>query len=316
MQPIPPPVVPLEELYRERNQLRRAVLAPNTQKNYAVDWRMFGAWCERAGLACLPATADTVTLYLTDLLRSGRKVSTAIRRTSGIGDGHRQAGLPSPITADVWQLIDGARRQRREQPKRMTALTVDDVRKISCVLADDGSRRALRDRSLIVLGFASALRRCNLAQLTMEDVAFQQDGLVLRIRAEKQDQRGRGRTLAIPCGQHVETCPVTCLRDWLEKRGSGPGPLYTRVRTGHADQPLSGATVGRAVKLAVQRIGLDPKHYAGHSLRSGLITAAAEAGASELLIAAHTGHRSLQTLQRYFRRTDLFRSNVCAAIGL
>jgi integrase len=88
------------------------------------------------------------------------------------------------------------------------------------------------------------------------------------------------------------------------------------VRTGHADQPLSGATVGRAVKLAVQRIGLDPKHYAGHSLRSGLITAAAEAGASELLIAAHTGHRSLQTLQRYFRRTDLFRSNVCAAIGL
>lgn len=306
----------LETLFDHINleTLKESQYALNTRKGYANDWHLFGAWCRAAGREPLPASAESIRLYIIDLLRRGRKISTAERRLSAIGHYHREAKEDfSAARKEARDLIELAKRYRPEQPRQMVPLLVSQLRQITRLLSCDGSPRALRDRALLVLGLGSALRRCNLASLTLADVEFQPQGVLIRIGREKNDQTGRGRVVGLPKGRHADTCPVRSLRAWLRVRGKQPGPLFTRPGTLEGMTP---AYVAKIVKDAVSSIGLDPSLYAGHSLRAGFVTAAGESGASEMLIAAQTGHRNMVVLRRYFRRADVWRSNACRLIGL
>jgi site-specific recombinase XerD len=312
------PIVPhdLDHLYAERSILERGLFARNTEKSYAQSWKRFSLWCQQAQRNSLPATTDTVSLYLTDLLDHGRKVSTAVNHTSGITHRHRINGYPTPVDQTIWSLLAGAQRLRLERPRQMEPLDVRQIRRISGILRSEGTREAFRDRGIIVLGFTSALRRATITELQLSDIEFTRQGVVIHVRHEKQDQRGKGRWIAVAAGKHPDTCLESCLRDWLRYRGSvEDGPLFTSVRHNRL-RPLSPAAVGRIVKDAVQRISLDPSKFSGHSLRAGFCTAAAEAGVNPLLIAAHTGHTRLDTLKKYFRRRDLFRGNCSGRIGL
>ena len=170
----------------------------------------------------------------------------------------------------------------------------------------------------MLVGFASALRRSSLAALRLSDVGFGPFGATVHVRYEKQDQEGKGRFIGLPFG-HAETCPVQALRAWLDLRGLDDGPLFTRMLRFEGwgcDRALAPQAIGDVVQAAVARIGLDPHFYGGHSLRAGFVTSAVEAGVGELLIAAQTGHRSMEILRQYFRRADLFRANACLALGL
>jgi site-specific recombinase XerD len=288
--------------------------AANTLKGYSNDWKLFQQWCRVAERESLPASPETVRLYLIALLRRGRKVLTAERRLSAISHYHRQADHDfTEQRKHAREVLDLAKRHRQEQPRQMLPLAVGELRKIARLLCRDGSDEALRDRALLVVGLGSALRRCNLAALALSDVEFHRQGIMLHVHREKNDQFGRGRIIGLPRGRYPESCPVRSLRAWLAVRGDEPGPLFTRV--GNL-RPLTGPAVGRIVKSAVSSIGLDPKLYAGHSLRAGFVTAAGESGASELVIAAQTGHRNMVVLRRYFRRHDVWRSNACGMIGL
>jgi integrase len=170
---------------------------------------------------------------------------------------------------------------------------------------------------VLVIGFLSALRRCNLVALTLEDVEFCPEGLILTVRREKQDQSGRGRHIGLPKGKRKETCPVRCLEAWIDIRGAEPGPLFTRLGRGHEGKPMTrGDAIAQVVKDAVEMLGLDPNEYGGHSLRSGFITAAAEAGVGELTIASQTGHRDMSVLRRYIRRASVWKANAAGMIGL
>jgi site-specific recombinase XerD len=308
--------VTILELHAEEARLRTGLLARNTVVGYAYDWAMFAAWCAERGRGLLPATPETVSLYLTDLLAAGKKITTARRRCCAIAHEHRAGDYPSPIGADVRGLLRGAQRLRGEKPRQMRPLSVQDVRDISAVLRQDNTPVSLRNRALIVLGFATALRRSSLAELERDDVEFVPQGLVVHVRREKQDQEGRGRYVGVPRGQHADTCSVRCLEAWLDVRGCAPGPLFPRLDWRHRGQPLDGECIWRVIKTCVKRIGLDPAAFGAHSLRAGFVTAAGESGASLLVIAAQTGHRSLSVLQRYFRRTELFRSKACTSLGL
>ena len=152
----------------------------------------------------------------------------------------------------------------------------------------------------------------------MGDVRCERDGLVVTLRHSKTDQEGEGRRVGLPYGSRPETCPVRALQDWLAAGGIQTGPLFRAVdRHGRVG---AGRLSDRAVALVVQRAataaGLDPARYAGHSLRSGLATAAAQAGVSERAIMAQTGHRALAMVRRYIREGSLFRDNAAAAVGL
>jgi len=292
-----------------------ALRAPRTLLGYASDWRAFTAWCGQANLTALPASVETVSNYLLDLLRRGRKVTTATRHASGIAHQHRTHGHPSPCGLDVRQLLLGAQRLRGEQPHQKAAISLADLREMCGALGS--GPRAVRNRAILLVGFATALRRSNLVALDLADVAIGDHGLVVGVRREKQDQLGRGRQIGVPPGRSRKTCPIRALRAWLEVRGNQPGPLFCGCGSGRpSGKRLHGNRIAKIVHEAARAIGLDPKLYGGHSLRAGFITAAGEAGAGELLIAAHTGHRCMSVLRQYFRHTDLFRSNACAMLGL
>lgn len=304
----------LQQLQTARAKFKSSLFARNTVIGYGYDWRMFSAWCERMGLAELPASPETVSLYLTYLLEHGKKISTATRRKSSIVHMHRKNGFATPATEEVISLLDGARRTLHQQTRQMRALTLENIRAMTTVLAEESSVLSVRNSAILTVGFASALRRSSLVDLRLDDVEFSSHGVILRIRHEKQDQEGRGRFVGLPTGKHRKTCPVRCLRAWLKVRGTRqPGPLFTHVGT---NTPLKGEAIHRMVKACVKRIGLDPTNYGAHSLRAGFVTAAGEAGLSDMMIAHHTGHRTIQTLGRYFRGEQIWKSNVAGMIGL
>lgn len=306
----------LAMLDMERAQFRDAApLSPLTRRGYNYDWAAFETWCAAIGRCPLSSTTDSLSLYLTFLLHHGKKVSTCRRHLASLRHHLCKHGV-NILHHELDELLDGAQRLRAETLHQMKPLKVKELRHISVALRREGTMKALRDRALLVLGFTTALRRSNLAALTLADIELSRDRLIVHVGREKQDQMGKGRLIGIPGGRNRDTCAVRCLRAWLRERGRNPGPLFFRLTPARFSQPLDGNCVLRIVKHAVKRIGLDPALYGPHSLRSGFITAAGERGLGELLIASQTGHRSTAVLRRYFRRTELFRANACALLDL
>jgi len=176
----------------------------------------------------------------------------------------------------------------------------------------------VRDRALLLVGFAGAFRRSELVSLDVADVAFGADGLIVQLRRSKTDQEGEGRKVGLPFGSNPLTCPVRAVRAWLDVAVIVRGPIFRPVdRHGNvAGTQLTDQSVALVVKRCAKAAGLDPRRYAGHSLRSGLATAAAMADVSERAIMAQTGHKSLPMVRRYIRDGSLFRRNAAAAVGL
>ena len=167
-------------------------------------------------------------------------------------------------------------------------------------------------------GFAAALRRSELVALDAADVAEVAEGLVVTLRRSKTDQEGAGRSIGVPYGSRLPTCPVRALRAWREVAAISAGPLFRPIdRHGNISTArLSDRAVARVVQAAVSAAGFDPARFAGHSLRAGFATAAAGGGGEERTIAEQTGHRSMSVLRGYIRSGSLFRSNAAASVGL
>jgi integrase len=184
--------------------------------------------------------------------------------------------------------------------------------------ATDEGLIGLRDRALILLGFAGAFRRAELVALDVTDLQFSRDGLTVTLRRSKTDQEGQGRKIGIPYGANPETCPVRTLQAWLEEAAIAEGPVFRSLSRHGKVRPgrLSSVDVARVVKKLANRAGLDPAKYAGHSLRAGHATSAAASGASERSIMNQTGHRSVQMVRRYIREGSLFRENSAGKLGL
>jgi integrase len=276
--------------------------ASATLSAYASDWRDFERWCADAQRRALPASEETVCLYLVARLED-RRVSTVDRRFAAILDKHRREGAAVPSGQLVRDVMRGARRERGSAVSQKAALRPEDLRRICGLLARRHSAGALRDRALLLLGFAAGMRRSEIVALDLADVQFRRRGVLLRIRRSKTDQEGRGRDVGVFSGSRAQSCPVRALKAWLYVRGRAPGALFPgRGASGH----LVPAMVGQVVKKGVRLIGLDPAGYGAHSLRAGFVTAAAEAGMPETLIMQRTGHRSVQTVAKYVRPASVF----------
>src|SRR5579864_6677252 len=310
---VPLPSIPLQEQVRE---FIRASKAENTLRGYQSDWRDFCGWCEAHSLGPLPAGAETVAAYIAECA-SHLKVGTVQRRLNAIAEAHKAVELESPThSAIVANTMKGIRRTLGTAANQKAPALTDDIR--AMLDATDAGIIGLRDRALILLGFAGAFRRSELVRLDVEDCAFGKDGLTVTLRRSKTDQQGAGRKIGIPYGSNPETCPVRTVQAWIEQAGIITGPLFRsinrhgQVQTGR----LSGIDVARVVKKLAIRAGLDAAKYAGHSLRAGHATSAAIAGASERSIMKQTGHRSVQMVRRYIREGTLFRENSAGKLGL
>ncbi|MGH9566305.1 MAG: site-specific integrase [Candidatus Angelobacter sp.] len=286
----------------------------NTRLCYESDWRLFCAWCRSAGLSALPADPETLKLYVVHRLGPAEaptaKVSTVERHIQSIVDRHMQQGRTTPYTPEVRAWMRNVRRDRGVASEGRAALRFADWRSIMSRLWRDRSERAVRDRAIFAIGFGGALRRAEIIGLDVDDLKFEQRGLLLRLGRSKTDQEGKGRQAALWIVKKPSVCPVNAVRAWLKVRGSEPGPLFPGSGgTGR----LSRGSVNNAVKGRVAMIGLDPEPYGAHSLRAGFVTAAAEAGVPESVVMRQTGHRRIETVARYYRPVSAFAVNVLAA---
>lgn len=305
--------LPSFDLARE---FARRSKAENTLRGYRSDWRDFCRWCEAHTLCPLPADAETVAAYIAEC--AGRlKVGSIQRRLNAISEAHKVMGVESPThTATVQNTMKGIRRSLCTAPVQKAPALTADVR--AMLSAADSGIIGLRDRAIVLLGFAGAFRRSELVGLDVADCAFNRDGLTVTLRRSKTDQGGQGRKVGIPYSSNPDTCPVRVVQAWLEHSGITGGPLFRSI-TRHGRlraRRLSGIDVARIVKKLAARAGLDAAKYAGHSLRSGHATSAAINGASERSIMAQTGHRSVQMVRRYIRDASLFRENSAGNLGL
>jgi site-specific recombinase XerD len=280
--------------------------APATRAAYASDFAIFESWCAARGISALPATAAALCGFLADEAAAGRRASTLGRRLAAIRYFHRAAGQESPtIDEAVKATLSGIRRTIGAAPVRKRAATSDMVIAMS---ATGTSLRALRDRAMILLGFAGAFRRSELVALDVADLEEAPEGLLVTIRRSKTDQEGIGRKVAIPRGEIA--CPVAALKTWLEAAAITSGPLFVRIVNKRAqrltNRRLAARNVATMVKAAAAKLGLDASVFAGHSLRSGFVTSAVKRGANLIKITDVTGHRSLEMLKTYSRDAEAF----------
>ena len=308
----------LEDVASRALKYAKSGKAESTKDAYRSDFRHFDEWCERHGLDSLPASPATVGLYITSMADGGYATSTIGRRLVAISQAHKLSDLEPPTTSEkVREIWKGIRRQLGTAQKGKRPLLTVEIRQIIQQL-DVDMTIDVRDRALILLGFAGAFRRSELVAIDVDDMDFRNKGVVVELARSKTDQEGQGRTVAIPHGRHDETCPVGAVQEWLELVEDESGPLFRSVTRGGSlkENRISGRTVCRVVKKRVQSIGLDPDAFGAHSLRAGFATAAAQAGASERDIMRQTGHSSLETVRGYIREGSLFQSNAAQKIGL
>lgn len=230
---------------------------------------------------------------------------------------HQHASFPSP-TGDirVREVLKGIRRTIGTATDEAAPATIGDIR---AMIAHAGQNlTAVRDRALLLIGFAGAMRRSELTALDVADLERRDEGMALTLRRSKTDQEGAGRKVALPYGSDPRTCPVRALDDWLTATDITDGPIFRPINRHGQVQPtrLSGQSVSLIVKRLAASAQMDSQRYSGHSLRAGFATSAAAAGATEAAIANQTGHRSMEILRRYVRHGNLFTDNAVTRLGL
>lgn len=295
----------------------RGSKAGNTIRAYRSDWAAFEAFCRGREVAALPAVPATVAAYAADAA-SRLRANTVERHLTAISQAHQLAGFENPVEDKlVRTVMAGIRRLKGTAQKGKEPLSPDLLRHMLRATGED--LRGARDRALLLVGFAGAMRRSELVELRREDIRFTAEGLVVIIARSKTDPDAEGQVIGIPYGSHPTSCPVRALEAWVEASRIEAGYLFPAIgRWGGeaAAKPLCGHQVAKIIKALAQRAGLDPAIFSGHSLRSGLATAAAEGGASERAIMEQTRHRSLKQVRKYIRRGSLFRDNAAAHSGL
>lgn len=288
----------------------RAALAQGTLRAYLAAWRSFEAWCAKREAPSLPATPQLVGRYLGDLADGGLSVSTIRRHVVAIARVHVAADVPDPCAARfVRDVIAGIARTHGQPARKKDPLTLEPLREVISKL--DDTLQGARDRALILLGFAGAFRRSELAALEVGDLRWEQRGVVVTLRRSKTDQTGSGREVGIPVLATEELCPVRALGAWLAAAGIREGPVFRTfsLRRGKAlpiltERRIDGRDVARIVQRAISQTELEG-NYAAHSLRAGFITAAAEKNVPEIDIARVSGHVSAEVLRGYVRRAKV-----------
>ena len=307
-----------------------AARAANTLRGYRSDWREFAGWCAQHGLEPAPAAASTISVYLSELARAGAKVGTMSRRISAIKFVHQLQNHPDPTrNARVVAVWEGIRRTHGAPPEQSAPLMPPELFDVldACPSTKVWKRKGrppesdlagARDRALLLTGFVAALRRSELAALTVDQVTDHPNGLVITLPRSKTNQRGEEVELVVlPRAANPARCPVTALEQWAQLARIVDGPLFRPVAKSNTALPraMNPDSINTLVQQAVARAGLDPAPYSAHSLRAGFVTYAHLRGASDRAIAHQTRHRSLATIGGYVRIHTAWTDNAATTLG-
>lgn len=276
----------------------------NTRRAYASDWAHFTSWCQRVDVQPLPAAPIDVARYLAELADGGKKTSTIQRRTAAIASLHKAANLEPPTNFEgVKAVMRGIRRRVGKRKRKAAPATAELLSR--AIAAIPATKRGLRDRALVLIGFAGAFRRSELVDIEVNDIERRPRGIMVHLERSKTDQEAKGVALPIPNGKMRA---VEALDTWLTAAGITEGPVFRSVdRHGNVGAgALSDRQVARIVKEVCARVGMDPEIYSGHSLRAGFVTSALNAKVDPLKIMQQSRHVKVDTLKEYDRRENDF----------
>jgi integrase len=325
--PLPARLAPLADTARD---YARAAASPNTNRAYAADWRHYCAWARRQNLLALPPDPQVLGLYIAACASgaAGPKpcsVGTIERRLSALMWNFAQRGETfDRKDRHVAIVLAGVRRTHGRPPAQKEAILPEHLLAMIATLALE-DLRGLRDRAILLIGFAGGLRRSEIVGLDCRPqdglsggwLEFFDDGLLLTLRGKtgwREVEIGRGSSDA--------TCPVVALETWLKFARISIGPVFRRVVGGKVGaERLTDRHVARLVKRAALAAGVRgdltegerEKKFSGHSLRAGL---ASSAEVDERYVQMQLGHASAEMTRRYQRRRDRFRVNLTKAAGL
>lgn len=293
---------------KERSDLmNNAEHAENTEIAYRSGWRSFTDWCLANNYEPLPASFDAVSHFVRHQINeTNLRLATLRVKISAIQDYHLAAGHADPIDARVRKMMSNAARKRKERSRPKMPVTAEQVLAVLAASAGDGPK-AVRDRALFLMLFATGWRRSEMRSLDIADLSFDHaEGVMLSLGASKGDQKGEGRDVSVPYDEDDRAnCPVRHFEAWLKVRGSAPGPVFCPVAKGghiRTEIRLGGRAICSIVQAMLGRAGVtNVRKYGAHSLRSGMITSAHLNGANEKDIMHSTGHASILSMWRYIR---------------
>ena len=312
-------VTNLKKLHEETIKNLENSKAFNTVRAYKSDFEDFSLFCVKNGFKSMPSDPKIVSLYLTYLSSKEVRISTLKRRLVSIGVIHKMKGhyldTKHPV---IIQNFMGIKRRKGVYQKGKKPLLINDLKKIVDVInkQNEPEIKKLRNKALLLIGFAGGFRRNELISLNIEDLDFVYEGVKINLKKSKTDQFGEGFTKGIPYFENYLYCPVKNLNHWLNKSKIKKGPIFLRFSKGSklTNIRLTDQSVALIIKEYLIKAGIDSKNYSGHSLRSGFATSAAEAGAEERSIMAMTGHKSAEMVRRYIKEANLFNNNALKKI--
>jgi integrase len=319
--PLPRTGVPLTATDVERIATAiEAELAKSTRATYDCAWRQWERWCRGREINPLPAPPEALAAFLAERAEAGLTFTTLDGYCSGIAHRHHQEGLPDP-TADVVvrRVRRGLRRIMGVAPRRQAhPLTVAELSQIVSSI-DADTAIGSRDRAIILVGYASAMRPGEVSALNVEDILSKPTGVLINIRRSKTDQDARGQLVGVARGDNRLTDPIRALDDWLKVRPAGPGALFTRIfwRNHPTTDRIGPRAISRTIQERASAAGFDGIPVSGHSFRAGHATTAAVNGAPIDRIAAQTRHRDLGTLlNHYIRPAEAMATTTSRDLGL
>jgi integrase len=293
-------------------------------KAYRSDLNHFIEWCRHHNQPVLPCSSLALVQFLTEHAE-GYSMATVARRAAAVSWAHRKAGFlgednprTAPVVRECLRLLrrryrETKQKQARELSTELTRALVDECRD------DKNTTLGLRDRAMLLIGFAGAFRRSELVRVAVEDLEWRKQGVEITVRWSKTDQEGQGLVKYITAGQVPATDPVATLKGWLEIAGIDSGPIFRRVfKDGSVGSAgLSDKAVFNTIKSRLRAVGLeDWDDFSPHSLRSGFASVAAENGASIQAIKGQGGWKSERTAMRYIRRREGWESSAASKLGL
>ena len=317
----------MNELTTDLKALHEATLnnlksskANNTLRAYKSDFRDFSAFCAKHGLNSLPTEPKIISLYLTHLSKTS-KISTLRRRLVSISMVHKLKGhyldTKHPI---IVENLMGIRRLKGSIQEGKKPILINHLKSIINVINEQkiDDIKKFRDKSIILIGFGGGFRRTELISIDHEDLEFVPEGVKITIKRSKTDQFGEGMIKGLPYFANETYCPIVNLKKWLEISKIKSGPIFRRFSKGSflKEERLTDQSVVLLIKKYLNLAGIDNTNFAGHSLRSGFASVAAESGADERSIMTMTGHKSTQMVRRYIREANLFKDNALNKIKI
>jgi site-specific recombinase XerD len=303
-------ITKLQQLEKETINNLGTSKSINTLRAYKSDFYDFEKFCSKFGFKSLPSDPKAISFYLTDLSKTS-KFSTLRRRLASINVIHKIKGFHIDIKHPIiTENLIGIKRRIGSYQKGKKPLLINNLYQIINLINHNKinkSLQSLRDKAIILLGFAGGFRRSELVSLEKSDLEFISEGLKITLKKSKSDQYGQGLVKGIPYFKNTEYCPVITVKEWMSSSDN-----LTEKRL----FPYSDKTVALIVKKYQRLIGLDNKQYSGHSLRSGFATSAAALGADERSIMTMTGHKSTEMVRRYIKEANLFTNNALNKIKL